>query len=74
VSHFVHYFFAEPGAPWYHAAVWGNVVAVIPCGILAFAWSRTKFWPLHALHGKLDSLHAKHDLLAGRVEDLHRKR
>jgi hypothetical protein len=39
----------------------------LTAGVIAFAlgwvWSRTKFWPLHALHVKLDrheALHAEH--------------
>lgn len=26
---------------WYHGAVWGNVEAMVPCGILAAAWAYT---------------------------------
>jgi hypothetical protein len=40
VLHFLHFFFAQPGQPWYQAAVWGNVVAIAPTGILAFLWGR----------------------------------
>lgn len=37
ISHFVEFYFTGVGhEPWYHAAVWGNVVAVIPLAILGF--------------------------------------
>ena len=36
-SHFIEFFFTgQHGEPWYHAAVWGNVVAVVPLGIGGF--------------------------------------
>lgn len=48
---------------WWLTAVGPNVAAVLPCGLLGWAWSKTKFWPLNLLHAKLDALviaHGKH--------------
>lgn len=45
--HFLQFFFAQPHQPWYQAAVWGNVVAVVPCGILGFLWGDRCFKRLH---------------------------
>jgi hypothetical protein len=61
IVHFLHFFFAQPGQPWYQAAVWGNVVAIAPCGIIAFLWGRAveRRHLLHLKHGNmlLEELH-----------------
>lgn len=38
-----------------------NLTAGVIVFCLGWVWSRTKFWPLHALHAKLDALHERHD-------------
>lgn len=68
--HFLEFFFWTPHTPFYKAAVWGNVVAVVPCGILAVMWSRSKTAATHALlrqhhaedqaHQALVLAHAEH--------------
>lgn len=62
LTHWWEFFFAPKGAPWYTGNVWGNVVAVIPLGVGGYLWSKTKFWPLNLLHGKLDHLVEQHRL------------
>lgn len=47
--HFFRFFFAEPGQPWFHAAVWGNIVALVPSGVLAWMWARSSKAATHAL-------------------------
>ena len=69
--HFLRFFFDEAGAPWYRAAVWGNVVAVVPCGIIGFLWSKTRFWPLNLLHAKLDEAVAHHRHTTMLLEEVH---
>lgn len=40
---FLGYYFFGPGStPWYERAVWGNVWAAAPCGVLAFLYARAK--------------------------------
>jgi hypothetical protein len=64
-AHFWEFFFAEPGKHWYESAVWGNVMAIVPCGFIAFFWLRSKHLALtetHRLHAeKLDKLLAALD-------------
>lgn len=47
--------------PFWMGAIWGNVFCVLVLGPLGYAWSKTKFWPLNALHHKMDALHQRHD-------------
>jgi hypothetical protein len=71
LTHFVHYFYWEPGQPWYHAAVWGNIVAVTilaPCGYL---WAKSEFWPLNLVHSKLDEALSHHKHLILMTEEMH---
>jgi hypothetical protein len=50
---FLTYYFAGPGkTPWWERAVWGNVWACVPCGVLAVLYARAKL----AAHRK-----AQHD-------------
>jgi hypothetical protein len=40
----------------------GAAIVWVPIGALAgYTWSRTKYWPLHAIHLHLEGLHAKLD-------------
>lgn len=48
------------------AGIATNIGAAFVCVLIGWAWSRTKFWPLHAIHVRLDALHQSH-------EDLHAK-
>jgi hypothetical protein len=70
-THFFHFFYGEPGEPWYHAAVWGNIVAVTilaPCG---YIWAKSKFWPLNLIHAKLNESLAHHRHLVLMAEEMH---
>ena len=40
---FYHFYFVPTSGPWYTGAVWGNMVAWVICGALAFIWGRRKF-------------------------------
>ena len=83
LGNFLHFFFG--GHPWYQGAVWGNVVAIIPCGIIGWLWSKTKFWPLNhlkrqeienwfcSIHGRIDILHNNHFEIQAKLEDLQQK-
>ena len=51
---FLRFFFAPLHEPWYHGAVWGNVVAVVPLGLMGFFWLRSK-------HIALTEVHAQHN-------------
>jgi hypothetical protein len=71
LAHFLHFFYAPPGQPWYQGNVWGNVVAVsilVPGG---YVWSKTRFWPLRPIRSSLARLHEKHDATAERVNQVH---
>lgn len=62
-THFWQFFFVppEPGVPWYHGQVWGNVVAVLPLALLAVAGF---FWHkgvMDEAHEKIDKLAQAHD-------------
>jgi hypothetical protein len=64
-EHFWAFFFGMPGGPhFYEAAVWGNVVAVLPLAVLAlFGW----FWhkgAVEEMHRKLDAAAARADVHA----------
>jgi len=37
LRHFLEFFFAPDGKPWYEGAVWGNVVAILPLAVLGTA-------------------------------------
>jgi len=51
IVRFWHFFFAPPGQDWFTGNVWGNVVAIIPLGVLGFI----AFWWHHSgVHKKLD--------------------
>ena len=55
ITHWAQFFFDEPGKVWYEAAVWGNVVAVIPLAILgaiAFFYHRAEVKALHETHDR----------------------
>lgn len=67
LTHFLEFFFAPPGVAWYQGNVWGNVVAIIPCGILAVLWARTK---LKVVHTKLDLLVESHKAIHKKLDGL----
>lgn len=78
--HFFHYFYVPSTGPWYTGNIWGNVFVAPVVVVLAFVWSKTKFWPLRPIQHGLDSLHRKHDAhalkldaMAVRLEELHDK-
>lgn len=71
LTHFIHFFYGEPGAPWYHAAVWGNIVAVTILAPAGFLWSKTRFWPLNLVHSKLDEIVSHHKHISLMTEEIH---
>lgn len=68
LTHFWQFFFQPPAAPWYTGNVYGNIVAVIPCGVLAWLWARSSKAATHALlrqhHAEAMDQRAKHELAA----------
>jgi hypothetical protein len=51
--HFLQFFFAPKGQPWYMGAVWGNVVAVLPLflvGAAGFTYHHVVLKRLHRAH------------------------
>jgi hypothetical protein len=68
--HFLQFFFAPEGKPWFEGAVWGNVIAVLPLAILAalgWLWHKSA---VSELHRKLNALAARHDEHAERLKRL----
>ncbi len=50
----------------------GAALVWIPIGgVLGVLWSKTKYWPLNAIHAKLDHLHASHEALHAKLDHLH---
>jgi hypothetical protein len=63
MSHFLQFFFAPDGKPWFEGAVWGNVVAVAPLAILGTVgyWIHRLFTREHErVNEKLERLHNAH--------------
>lgn len=60
MSHFIEFFFLPAHEVWYRGAVWGNVAAIIPCGIVAFLWLRSRHLAIQASHQALHAAHADH--------------
>jgi hypothetical protein len=73
-----HTMYLPKTGPWYSGAVWANAFVMPICAVLAYAWAKSKFWPLRPithgithLHQKMDSLHDKHDALDAKHDELH---
>jgi hypothetical protein len=68
LTHFWQFFFAPPAGPWYTGNVYGNVVAVVPCGVLAWLWARSSKAATHALlrqhHAEAMEQREAHELAA----------
>ena len=45
---------------WYWGEVRGNVLAIIPCGVVAFLWLRSKHLAIVAAHESLKAAHVAH--------------
>lgn len=58
---------------WWSEAVGPNVAALLPCGILTFIWSRTRFWPMDFIHRKLDLLISTHIQHAARTKKVEQR-
>jgi hypothetical protein len=82
--HFLQFFFAQPGKPWYEAAVYGNIVAVAPCGAILWLWLRSRHVAVLEAHEALKAAHLSHaekldrlldhfDPDTGTVAELHMK-
>jgi len=58
---FWEFFFANPQQPhFYEAAVWGNVAAVLPLGILGYLYLRSRHEAVLAAHRELKAAHVEH--------------
>jgi hypothetical protein len=60
LTHWFQFNYAEPGAPWYHAADWPNVFVVLPLAILGFLYLRSKHLAILAAHQELKASHDEH--------------
>ena len=68
LEHFFQYFYyGQPGEPWYHANVWGNVFVIAIVLPLGWVWAKTKYWPLRPMregfakmHEHFERIHAHH--------------
>lgn len=60
-------------AHYWTQSVGPNVAAVLPCGILGWLWSRTKFWPLGLLHTKMERVEKSLEALHESHQEIHRK-
>ncbi len=71
------FFFSPHGQPWWMGNAWGNVAAVVPCAILAavlgLLWSKTSYWPLNAIHERMDRIEASHRHNKMLMEEIHHK-
>jgi hypothetical protein len=68
--HFWEFFFGESGKHFYEANVYGNVIAVLPLGVLAIGgwlWHRGA---VEETHRKLDLLAEKHDAHAEHLKKI----
>lgn len=73
LAHFLHFFYFPNGQPWYTGAVWSNVFVIAVLAPLGYMWSKTKYWPLNAIHSKLDSLFKRHDAHTEHLEQILRE-
>jgi hypothetical protein len=77
MTHLLHYYFAEPGAPWWKAAIWGNIFASIlwgfAAGFVGYFAAKALRRAERRLHAKLDSVHEKLDGHAASLKALHAK-
>jgi hypothetical protein len=84
VTHFLQFFFAQPGKPWFEAAVYGNVVAIMPCGVVLWLYLRSRHLAILEAHEALKLAHLSHadkldkildhfDPDTGTVAELHTK-
>lgn len=66
-----HSWFIPSNQPWYNGAIWGNVAAMVPCGLLAGLWAHAKMVkPVRELHKKHERLLASHDELHKKLDKL----
>jgi hypothetical protein len=56
------WFFFDPGhgAQWYEGNVYGNLVAIIPTGVLLFLYLRSRHLAVVAAHQELKKAHDEH--------------
>jgi hypothetical protein len=81
MSTFLHYYFAEHGAPWWKAAIWGNIFASIlwgfAAGFIGYFVAKKIRAAWAGLHAKLDAhhdeMHAKLDAHRESLVLLHHK-
>lgn len=54
------FFFHPPHVPWYTGNTYGNLVAIIPTGLLLFAYIRSKHLAVIESHKALKAAHVEH--------------
>jgi hypothetical protein len=54
------FFFNPPTGPWYTGNVYGNLVAIIPTGLLLFAYIRSRHLAVIESHKALKAAHVEH--------------
>lgn len=54
------FFFNPPHAPWYTGNVYGNLVAIVPTGLLLFAYIRSRHLAVIESHKAIKAAHIEH--------------
>ncbi len=54
------FFFNPPSGPWYTGNVYGNLVAIVPTGLLLFAYIRSRHLAVLESHRVLKIAHIEH--------------
>lgn len=49
----------------------GNVLAIVPCALAGWVWSKTHYWPLNLIHAKLDETLSRHRHAQLMLEEMH---
>ena len=70
LTHAYRFFFAPGGgAQWYTGNVYGNLVAIIPTGLLLFLYLRSRHLAVLAAHEELKAAHVQHSAKLDRLLD-----
>jgi hypothetical protein len=68
-AHFWEFFFGEVGKHFYEGNVYGNLVAIIPTGLLLFAYIRSRHLAVIESHKALKAAHVEHAVKLEKILD-----
>jgi hypothetical protein len=60
LSHAWWFFFDPRGAEWYEGNVYGNLVAIVPTGLIFFLYLRSRHLAVIAAHEEMKAAHVEH--------------